>query len=426
MPLEREFSVNQSASVDTPVVDTTNNVWQRAFLKLLDYLEHDQLRVTLPNGETRVFGSANPALREDKSTAPIIATLQVRHAGFFKRVLFGGSIAFGETYVDGWWETDDLTHLIQLFARNLTALEKIEGRFSWLTLPFQKIKHWFNNNSISQAKKNILAHYDLGNVLYENFLDETMCYSSGLYESDSDTLAQAQRNKMRRILEQLDISPGDHVLEIGTGWGGLAILAATEYGCTVTTTTLSDEQHRYAEACITKANLQNKITLLKQDYRLLTGQYDKIVSVEMIEAVGRKYLPTFFEQCNKLLKPGGKLALQSITIADQQLESYANNVDFIQKHIFPGGFLPSVTLLQQHITEYSDMVTRNVFDFGVDYATTLTDWRTNLLEKKALLNSEGYDERFFRLWLYYFAYCEGGFLEKTISVIHLTAEKQRA
>ena len=225
------------------------------------------------------------------------------------------------------------------------------------------------------------------------------------------------------ICDKLQLTEQDHLLEIGTGWGGLAVFAAKHYGCNVTTTTISEEQFAYAKQWVERENLQHKVTLLKQDYRLLEGQYDKLVSIEMIEAVGKSYLPTFFEKCDSLLKPDGLMVLQSITIDDRRYDSYSKDVDFIQKHIFPGGFLPSQLEINKHLKKYTELMIRDLHDIGLDYAKTLQDWHDKLLQNKDALAQDGYDERFMRMWRYYFSYCEGGFLERTISTVQLVLSK---
>jgi cyclopropane-fatty-acyl-phospholipid synthase len=250
-----------------------------------------------------------------------------------------------------------------------------------------------------------------------------MQYSSAIYKAADESLAEAQTNKLRRICEKLQLKEGDHLLEVGSGWGGLAIFAAKYYGCKVTTTTISDEQFQFAKAEIDKQGLQKDIDILSKDYRLLEGQYNKVVSVEMIEAVGKKYLLDYFKKLNALLKPNGLLMLQAITIADQRYNAYSRSEDFIQKHIFPGGFLPSLNLMSKIIGNSTELIIRDIFDIGLDYAKTLSHWHENLRDKKDLLNSKGYDEQFFNLWSYYLGYCEGGFLERRISAAQILASK---
>jgi len=354
---------------------------------------------------------------------PVVATIEVKNPGFYSRILQGGSIAAGEAYMDGWWDSPDLTALMKLMALNMRALDKLEEQGSWLTRLLYKFSHWTNRNSQENSRKNIHAHYDLGNNLYEAFLDTNMLYSSALYNEVGDSLEQAQINKMDRLCQQLELKASDHIIEIGTGWGAMAIYMAEQYGCQVTTTTISEEQHAYAEQKIKERGLEGKITLLKEDYRNLAGTYDKLVSIEMIEAVGKQFLPSYIKKCESLLKSGGLMAIQAITIADQRYDYYSNNVDFIQKYIFPGGFLPSVTSLTQATTKYSDLVTRDLFDIGLDYAKTLNEWHHRFNQAESEVRSFGYDDRFVRMWRYYLSYCEGGFLARTISAVHMTFQR---
>ena len=341
----------------------------------------------------------------------------------YLRALLGGNTAAGEAFVDGWWTSPDITQVTRFFSRNLSMMDYWDSRFGLFLKPFKVIRHLKRLNSKRQAKKNILAHYDLGNDLYQSFLDPKMQYSSALYASEQLSLEEAQVKKITRICEQLDLKESDHLLEVGSGWGGLAIFAAKNYGCKVTTTTISDEQFRYAKNKIASQGLSEKIELLSQDYRLLDGQYEKVVSVEMIEAVGRKYLNEYFSKLNNLLKPGGLLMLQAITIADQRYKAYKNSEDFIQKHIFPGGFLPSLFLISKIITNSTELIFRDVRDIGLDYAKTLSHWHENLIDKKDFLKQLGYDDRFFNLWSYYLGYCEGGFLERRISASQILMSK---
>lgn len=387
---------------------------RKVVLQLLGQIEHGHLLIKEYGHEVAHCGT---------NAEELAAEINVLQPNFYKRLLFGGSIGAGELFIEGAWETPDLTKVIQVFARNLATLDAFEAKFSWVLLPWQKYQHWRRSNSKKQAKENISAHYDLGNALYRAFLDPLMQYSSAVYPERDSTLAQAQQHKLKRLCDSLDLNASDHLVEIGTGWGGLAVFAAKNYGCKVTTTTISEEQHAYVAELVEKEGLGEQITLLKKDYRDLEGQFDKLVSVEMIEAVGRKYMPTFFQTCSRLLKPNGKMALQAITIADQRMASYAYSVDFIQKHIFPGGFLPSLQMMSTMFTKQTDMVIRAVDDIGFDYAKTLRDWRTNFNEAHPDLIAEGYDERFGRLWNYYLCYCEGGFLERSVSAVQLVASK---
>lgn len=409
------------ANGETVMTMTTQMGWvdrqaRRVLLALLSKLQFGRLTLLEHGSLVATFGEA------DQDT-DLRAEVNVLHPSFYRRMLLGGSIASGELYVDNHWETPDLTTVIRVFARNLPALDAFEAKFTWLTLPLQKFQHWRRSNTKVRAKENISAHYDLGNQLYKSFLDQRLQYSSAVYPTPDASLEEAQTYKLKRLCDALDLQPTDHLVEIGTGWGGLALYAAQHYGCHVTTTTISEEQYSYTQELVAAHGLQDKITLLKQDYRDLTGQYDKLVSVEMIEAVGEKFMPAFFSKCSELLKPNGIMALQAITIADQRLRTYADGVDFIQKHIFPGGFLPSIQLMGDMFTRHTNMVMRAVSDIGLDYANTLQDWFERFNRQTKSLQAYGYDDRFARLWNYYLCYCEGGFRERTISAVQLVATK---
>ena len=393
--------------------------WQkgarRAILRGLSRLEHGQLTLV------ERFSESDPAEQMTFGAGDgIRAEIVVSNPNFYWRILRGGSIGGAESYIENEWDSSDLTAVIELVAANQSWLDRIEAQTGLVKRVATKIGHWLNRNTVKQAKQNILAHYDLGNDLYQTFLDKEMLYSSGCYDSPTDTLEQAQINKMERLCQQLQLSSSDHVVEIGTGWGGMAIYMARHYGCKVTTTTISDAQYDYAYQRVTEQGLDHLITVLKEDYRRLTGQFDKLVSIEMIEAVGQRYLPSYLRHCQALLKPGGIMALQAITIADQRVDYYAHNVDFIQKYIFPGGFLPSVTYLAQSLTKQTDFVIRQLHDFGLDYAATLKAWRARFEHALPQITALGYPPEFIRLWRFYFCYCEGGFMARSISVVHLT------
>lgn len=394
--------------------DWLESLYRKAAIKLLS---------ALPEGSFELYEQGHLVLQHGVRGAAPHAIIEVHHTVFYRRLLKGGSIGAAESFIDGDWTSPELTDVIRLVARNLAWLDKLESKMGWLTWTSHKLQHWLRDNTRQQAKKNILAHYDLGNDLYQTFLDREMLYSSALFHQPNDDLEQAQINKMQRLCEKLQLSPGDHLLEIGTGWGGMAVYAAKHYGCRVTTTTISEAQYQYAKSRIEAENLTGQITLLKKDYRDLEGRYDKLVSVEMIEAVGEKFLPQFFAKCDSLLKPNGIMTLQAITIADQRIDYYARNVDFIQKHIFPGGFLPSVALLSETIRNSSSMVIRHLDDMGLDYARTLRLWWERFRGQRHELHKLGYDENFFRLWQYYLNYCEGGFLERATSAVQLVAHK---
>ncbi len=382
-------------------------------LKLLNQLREGQLTLR-EGGQELLFGQADTDIR---------ASINVKHGSFYRKVLFGGSIGAADAYIDGDWETEDLTTVIRILARNQQVLQQLEKRFALLTIPVQRLRHLLRRNNHSGSKKNILAHYDLGNAMYQTFLDPTMMYSAAIYPTPDSTLDKAAVYKLDHICQRLQLKPEDHVIEIGTGWGGFAIHAAANYGCKVTTTTISDAQHEEAGRRIRAAGLEDKITLLKQDYRELKGQYDKLVSIEMIEAVGYNYLPEFFKTCSRLIKADGMMMLQAITLNDQQYQDYLRGVDFIQSHVFPGGCILSNQTLFNQVAEHTDMVVRNLEDIGLHYARTLEDWRSRFSANSKKVTELGYDERFRRLWDFYFSYCEGGFRERTISTVQLTAAK---
>lgn len=396
----------------------TISFWEKTcrkmFIRALTHLPEGNLVIKEHGEQIASLGDESSDLK---------AEVHILDTAAYPKLLLGGSIASGETFTDKLWDSPNLTNVIRIFARNLSTLDRWEKRFQWLTLPMTKIRHIANNNSPTQAKKNIGAHYDLGNRLYTKFLDESMMYSAAVYPDQNASLAEAQTHKLKTICEKLKLSSNDHLLEIGTGWGGLAVYAAKHYGCKVTTTTISEEQYAWAQSWVQREDLGQQITLLKKDYRLLEGEYDKLVSIEMIEAVGKKYLSNFFAKCSSLLKPDGLMLLQSITIDDRRYESYSDSVDFIQKHIFPGGFLPSQFAINKHVKKYTDLSIRDVHDIGLDYAQTLKHWFEDFMNQASALNDDGYDERFMRMWQYYLNYCEGGFLERVISTAQLVLAK---
>jgi len=396
-----------------PEIPRTARLARWLLFRLLAGLTQGSL--TLHEGGQRFhFGDANADLR---------AEVQVLSPLVWRRLLTGGSLAAAEAWMDGEWHSNHLTDLLHILALNRPVLARLEKGLRLLSTPWQRLRHWMRRNHRQQARKNIAAHYDLGNRFYQHFLDDDLLYSSALFTQASQRLADAQQAKMQRLCEQLALTADDHLLEIGTGWGALAEYAARRYGCRVTTTTLSREQYHYAQARIARAGLQDRVKVLLCDYRDLTGQFDKLVSVEMIEAVGKAWLPRFFRTCQDRLRPGGTLVIQAITIRDQRYADYSKRVDFIQRYIFPGGFLPSITAMSHTMTQHTDFVLRNLFDMGPDYARTLAHWRQRFLHAWPEIAALGFDERFRRMWLYYFAYCEAGFNARTISVVQFTAQR---
>lgn len=391
---------------------------KRGLLRQLAHLRHGQLTL-VEAGERQLFGQPD-------AHAHLRAEIQVHDEAFWPMVAGNGSIGAGEAYMQGYWSSPDLTAVIRLFVVNLDVLDGLEGGLARLGRPLLHGLHWLNRNTRRGSRKNIAAHYDLGNALFEQLLDSTMMYSAAMFRSAEDSLEQAQLYKLQRICEKLDLQPDDHLLEIGTGWGSMALYAASHYGCRVTTTTLSREQYEYTRQRIEAQGLQDRITLLLKDYRDLEGQYDKLVSIEMIEAVGHRYLPTYFRQCARLLKDDGLMLLQSITIRDQRYEQAKGSVDFIQRYIFPGGALPSLQVLLENVGRNTDLNLHHMEDFGLHYARTLRLWHDNLRRARHSLEQLGYDEQFYRLWEFYLCYCEGGFLERSIGAAQLLLAKPGA
>ncbi|MEM9603094.1 MAG: cyclopropane-fatty-acyl-phospholipid synthase family protein [Pseudomonadota bacterium] len=389
------------------------NLARRLVLKLLGEIRVG--RLTLIDGPQRhVFGGTldGPS-----------ATIEVNREAAYTRVLRSGVTGAGEAFFEGDWDTPDLTAVVRLFVLNRNTMRTMNGGLARTGRVLHRLWHWARRNSVAGSKRNISAHYDISNAFFETILDESMMYSSALFQTDSDSLAQAQQNKLARLCELLDLQPGDHVLEIGTGWGGLAEYAAKHHDVVVTTTTISQAQFQFAKARIARAGLEGRVHLLDSDYRALTGRYDKIVSVEMIEAVGEEHLPTFFKTCNDLLRPGGRLVLQAITIPDAYYDDYRRSTDFIQRYVFPGGFLPSLGAMERIMNRDTALRVSSVDDIGLHYAKTLRVWHDKLIAARNTVSSFGFDERMYRLWRYYFSYCEGGFAEQAISTVHLVANK---
>lgn len=380
-------------------------------------LKHGRLMITDLSQDlplTTEFGETGTTLN---------VKLTIHRSCFYSRTLFGGSIGNGESYVDGDWDTQDLTDLVRLFVLNRELLNAIDSGVGSLLQPVQKVFHGLRSNTIDGSKENIRSHYDIGNDFFKLFLDESMMYSCGLFETKTSTLHEASMLKIATLCKKLELKPEDHLVEIGTGWGSLAIYAAQTYGCRVTTTTISQEQFKYAVEKVKEAGLEDKITILFEDYRKLTGVYDKLVSVEMIEAVGLDFLETYFEKCSALLKPEGIMVLQAITIRDQYYANAKKSVDFIQRHIFPGTGIPSVHAMMDAIAAKTDLVLTEQKDFAEDYAQTLKTWAQKLTEKKNAITDLGYPDFLYRLWMYYFSYCEGGFRERAIGLSQMTLTK---
>lgn len=378
-------------------------------------IEHG--RVTIVDGPRRdTYGQATPR-------CALQATVQVRDRRFYAEAAFGGSVGTGESFMAGDWTVDDLTALVRILLANRGVLDGLDGGWARLAGAARRALHAAARNTRSGSRRNIATHYDIGNDFFALFLDPTMMYSCAFYERADMTLEQAQVAKLDRLCRKLDLRPGDHLLEIGTGWGALALHAARHYGCRVTTTTISREQHALARSRIDAAGLADRVTLRLDDYRDLDGRYDKLVSVEMIEAVGHQYFDAFFRRCGELLAPGGTMVLQAITIDDRQYESARDSVDFIKRHIFPGCCIPSVAVLAQSSARASTLRMVDLEDIGPHYAATLADWRRNLFANAAELRARGYPDALLRMWHFYLSYCEGGFAERALGDVQIVFQE---
>lgn len=362
------------------------------------------------------FGDLNSELR---------ATVKVLSPSFYSCIFSHGENGLAEAYIKGYWSCSDLTNVLLIGIKNNEVVNQISSWKSKLISMIFKLDHIRNRNSKEGSKKNILSHYDLGNSFFKEFLDPTMTYSCGIFKSEKSTMEEASIHKIDHLCLKLDLEPSDHLLEIGSGWGAFAIHAAKNYGCKVTTTTISESQYRYALDKIKEEGLLDKITVLKQDYRELKGQYDKLVSVEMIEAVGHEFMDIYFKTCSNLLKPNGLMAIQAITIKDQNYHYARKNIDFIKRYIFPGSCIPSNEIIFKHLANQTDMVLRDFQDIGLDYAKTLRLWQKSFNENAQKIKAMGLSDAFIRLWNYYFSYCEAGFLERHISATQMVFAKPK-
>ena len=359
----------------------------------------------------------------DQKNIKLHAEIIIHNPRFYRFVVFGGSIGCSEAYMSDYWSSPNLTNVIRLFAINPQLTDELESKFNILLKPFFRVIHRLNKNSQRNSKRNISAHYDLSNNFFKLFLDESMMYSSAIFKTRNQTLKAASLNKLDIICQKLNLKPTDHVVEIGSGWGGFAIFAAENYGCKVTTTTISQQQFSYTRDLINKKKLGKKITLLFEDYRNLEGKYDKLVSIEMIEAVGHHYYHEYFKKINTLLKPDGIALIQAITIRDQRYSQALQNVDFIQKNIFPGSCIPSIEIIQKNLTKETDMIISDLENINHHYAKTLNLWQKAFNKNQNKIIKLGFDERFIRMWNFYFSYCEGGFAERAINDFHILMSK---
>ena len=396
----------------------TTNIAKKIFLKSLEGLRAGKLEMVCPE-DTYYFGQSGAGRDKDL----LHAVIAVHDERFFLRALSAGDVGVGESYMDGDWSTPDLVAVVRLAVRNLDQLDS-SNRF--LT-SFRRLADFFEHrrrrNTQAGSRRNIAYHYDLGNDFYRLFLDRSLAYSCAYYERGDETLEQAQTRKFDRICRKLQLGSRDHVLEIGTGWGGFATYAAETYGCRVTTTTISRQQHDYAREAFARSRVGERIQLLFEDYRNLRGEYDKIVSIEMFEAVGYEHYDDYFRACDRLLRPDGSMLLQTITIQEKAFHKYRKQSDWIKKHIFPGAELASAIEIQRSLARTSRMQLFHMEDIGKHYARTLYEWRRRFLEHLSEVRRFGFDDRFMRMWDYYLAYCEGGFRERYISDVQLVLSK---
>lgn len=378
----------------------------RQACKFADRIQHGEISFILPDGRQLVFRGNDE--RDSK------ATIIVKDFDFARRVIFGGDIGFYESYSDGQWDTPDLAAVLYIFARNADYVQDA-FKASALIDFWNNLLHAFNKNTRSGSRRNIMAHYDLGNSFYEKWLDATMTYSSARFTSADSDLSSAQETKYRVLAESINLKPDETVLEIGSGWGGFAMHAAKHHGAKVTGLTLSPSQLEYAKKRVFEAGLAEKVQFRLQDYRDVNEHFDKIASIEMFEAVGKEYWPAYFDKIRNTLTPGGAAGLQIITIADRFYENYLRSTDFIQRYVFPGGVLPSPSILKE-LSDYAGLTIRSVSEFGEDYARTLNEWHNRFMGAWDEIAPLGFDEKFQKLWKFYLAYCEAGFRAGTTDV----------
>jgi cyclopropane-fatty-acyl-phospholipid synthase len=400
---------------DTLTLVKKNSFYQNVVLEVLSKMTKGHLFLILPDGEGVSIGTGE---------GNISARISIIDEEFYKRIILYGDIGFGEAYVDGLWETDNITNVIKWVLLNIENAPGVSGSKSQsialnLLKFFNKIYHSKRANTVTGSRKNISEHYDLNNEFFASFLDPTMTYSAAYFYKEELSLEEAQYAKYDRLCRQLHLKPTDHVLEIGSGWGGNAIFMAKNYGCKVTSLTISEEQLKLARERVEAAGLSDRVEILLKDYRQLEGQFDKLVSVEMLEAVGHKYLDEYFKRCHEMLKPNGILAIQVITSPDSRYDSLRKGVDWIQKHIFPGSLLPSVGAINASVNRTGDLTMVDLKDLGLDYATTLKLWYNQFNASLQKVKQLGFDDRFIRKWNYYLCYCEAAFAMRNINVMHL-------
>ena len=391
-----------------------NNVYQNIVLKLLEKMQHGKLRLSIKNGAEYSFGQGDGTSTD----------IRVNDVNFFKRIVLYGDIGFGESYMLNEWETSNLTNVISFLLGNMKYIPTLSGArktFSPVNLLklINRIQHVLNPNSLKGAKQNISKHYDLSNEFFSQFLDRTMTYSCALFKDPDDTLEDAQIRKYDSLCKSTKLSKDDHVLEIGCGWGGFAIHAAKNYGCKVTGITISKKQYDLARERVRAAGLEDKVNIVFEDYRKVKGEFDKVISIEMIEAVGHRYFKTYFDKINKILKPNGVLGLQAIIIPDSRYSEYRKSVDWLQKHIFPGGLLPSIAKINESLNASGNLNLYSLKEMGLSYARTLKNWYDNFQSNLGTVRALGFDDVFIRKWEYYLCFCEASFLQRNINVVQM-------
>lgn len=410
-----EAATASAAGVDSEAITWLTSLARQAFMRALSQVQTGRLLLVDPLG-SEVFG------RDGDRAAPD-AEVHVSDPSLYLDVATGGALGAGDAFIKGKWTSPDPAAVIRLLILNRHVLFEFEGNWARIGKQLLRLGQWLRRNTKRQSRRNIAAHYDLGNELFELFLDPTMMYSAAVYPRADSGLEEAAVHKLDLICRKLELTEADHLLEIGTGWGGLAIHAAREFGCQVTTTTISSEQHRHACDRVRAAGLEDRVTVLARDYRDLDGQYDKLVSVEMIEAVGTSFFDTYFRVCSERLKPHGRMLLQGIVMVDRHYQHYVRTSDFIKKYIFPGGSLPSLAVILDSIARVTDLQMVGLHDIGVDYARTLREWCRRFMLRLDDVRRLGYPEEFIRMWQYYLCYCEAGFTERAISDVQLVFDK---
>ena len=383
--------------------------WFSTAERILNKIRAGRVDLIMPDGRVFTFEGPEPGPS---------GVVEVKNPALFRRLVWGGELGVSESYIDGWWDSPDLQALLDVFLKNDAILRR-ELSSWWLATAFNRVRHWLNSNSKAQARKNISFHYDLGNKFYERWLDPSMTYSSALYDSDKESLEQAQIRKYASVCDLVGSQPGDHLLEIGCGWGGMAEFAAKHRGLNITGLTISKEQFDFASERMFREGLNEKVDIVLRDYRDETGQYDGVVSIEMFEAVGERYWPVFFNSVRDRLQPGAQATMQIITVQDQFFDHYRRSVDFIQKYIFPGGMLPSPTALQREIDK-AGLVFRGSKEFGQSYSTTLREWFDRFNGDWEEIAQMGFDDRFRRIWNFYLASCAACFRYETTDVTQIT------